>query len=56
MQGLTDNQYNELEKIANDNNIRLCGYQVKGNLIDLNNSKKIIIGETMAELIEKLKQ
>ncbi len=56
MKLLTDPQYEHLQDIARENNIALYGYTVRWNSIHLSNSKRIIIGDSMQELIEKLSQ
>lgn len=52
---ITDDAWKELEDEANKHNIKLNGYYTRKHLIFLNNSERIICGETLAELIQKIR-
>lgn len=54
MKTLSDKQYETLQNTARQNNIVLHGYNVNDNYINLQNSKKIIVWNTMQSLIEQL--
>lgn len=52
MKKITDKQYEHLQYIALRNGITLNGYTVNSGLVSLQNSRRIITGETMWQLID----
>lgn len=52
---ITDDAWKELEEEATKNNIKLNGYYTRKHLIFLNNSERIICGETISELLQKIR-
>lgn len=53
---ITDGAWKELEDEANKHNIKLNGYYTRKHLIFLNNSERIICGETISDLLQKIRE
>jgi len=53
---ITDEAWSTILEEARHKNMRIYGYYTRKNIIFLNNSERIIFGETLADLIQKIRE